>query len=118
MSRAAEGGSGRAVPMQPHEAGPTNGRRLSSTGRVGAGSEMLHERQSVRDDRHAQHLAAVRQSLGWADAAARAGDHADALHWLDVVEAVGSELSAECIAKREAWRPTLRGASAAEQPVT
>jgi len=25
--------------MQPHEAGPTNGRRLSSTGRVGAGAE-------------------------------------------------------------------------------
>jgi hypothetical protein len=57
---------------------------------------MLHEHQPVRDDRRAQHQAAVRQSLGWADAAARASDHADALHWLDVVEAVGHELSANC----------------------
>lgn len=79
---------------------------------------MLHEHQSVRDDRHAQHLAAVRMSLGWADAAARAGDHADALHWLDVVEEVGDVLSADYTAKREAWRRALRGASAAEQPTT
>ena len=77
---------------------------------------MLHEHQLVRDDRHAQHLEAVRMSLGWADAAALAGDHADALHWLDVVEAVGDVLSAGYTAKREAWRRALRGASAAEQP--
>jgi hypothetical protein len=57
---------------------------------------MLPEHQPVRDDRRAQHQAAVRHSLGWADAAARAGDHAD-LHWLDVVEAVGHELSAELL---------------------
>src|SRR5512133_1338684 len=73
---------------------------------------MLHEHQSVRDDRHAQHLAAVRMSLGWADAAARAGDHADALHWLDVVEEVGDVLSAEYTAKRVAWRRALRGRAA------
>lgn len=79
---------------------------------------MVHEHQQVHDDRHARHQAAVRQSLGWADAAARAGDHADALHWLDVVEAVGHELSAEDTAKREAWRRALRGASAPEQPTT
>jgi len=40
------------------------------------------------------------------------------LHWLDVVEAVGSELSAEYTTKRVAWRCALRGASAAEQPTT
>ena len=79
---------------------------------------MLREHQSVRDDRHVQHQAAVRQSLGWADAAARAGDHADALHWLDVVEAVGDVLPADYTAKREAWRRVLRGAGAAEQPTT
>ena len=79
---------------------------------------MLHEHQPVRDDRHAQHQAAVRRSLGWADAAARAGDHADALQWLDVVEAAGDELSAEYTAKRDAWRSALRAAGAAEQPVT
>ena len=44
-----------------------------------------------------------------ADAAALAGDHADALHWLDVVEAVGSELSAEYTTN--AWHG---GASCAE----
>ena len=79
---------------------------------------MLREHRPVDDDRHAQHQAAVRMSLGWADAAARAGDHADALHWLDVVEAVGHELSADSTAKREAWRRALRGAGAAEQPTT
>lgn len=79
---------------------------------------MLHEHQSVRDERHAQHLAAVRMSLGWADAAARAGDHADALHWLDVVEAVGDVLSAGYTAKRESWRRAVRGASAAELSTT
>ena len=78
---------------------------------------MLHEHQSVRDDRQAQHQAAVRRSLGWADAAARAGDHAGALQWLDVVEAVGDVLSAEYAAKREAWGRALRAAGAAEQPV-
>ena len=76
---------------------------------------MLPEHQPVDDDRHAQHLAAVRQSLDWADDAARAGDHADALHWLDVVEAVEHELPADYADKRESWRRALRGASAAEQ---
>jgi len=79
---------------------------------------MLHEHRSVGDERHAQHQAAVSQSLGWADAAARAGDHAEALHWLDVVEAVGHELSGEYAAKRASWRRALRAADAAEQSAT
>ena len=79
---------------------------------------MLHEHRPVRDDRRAQHQAAVRQSLGWADAAARAGDHADALHWLDVVEAVGHELPAELLGDpslgRKAPRPCpVRGGTRA-----
>jgi hypothetical protein len=79
---------------------------------------MLHERRPVDDDRHAQHLAAVRQSLAWADQAARAGDHADALQWLDVVEAVAHELPAEHAEGRSSWRRALLGASAAEQPAS
>lgn len=70
---------------------------------------MLHEHQPDRDDRRARTRRPSRQSLGWADAAARAGDHADALHWLDVVEAVGHELSAELLGDpslgRKAPRP-------------
>lgn len=73
---------------------------------------MPHERQPVHDGRHAQHLAAVRQSLTWADEAARAGDQADALHWLDVVEAVGHELPAEYATKRDAWRRAVHAAAA------
>ena len=80
------------------------------------GALMLREHRPVDDDRHVQHVAAVRQSLGWADAAARAGDHADALHWLDVVEAVGDVLPADYTAKREAWRRAVREAGAAGQP--
>jgi hypothetical protein len=74
---------------------------------------MVGEPEPAHADRHAQHRAAVRQSLGWADAAARAGDHADALHWLDVVKALGDELPAEYTTKREAWRRTLRDTAAA-----
>ena len=71
---------------------------------------MLHRRQPFGDDRHARHQAAVRQSLTWADAAAREGNHSDALQWLDVIEAVGDELSVEYTAKRESWRRALSGA--------
>ena len=79
---------------------------------------MLDEPQPVGDDPDAKHQAAVRRSLTCADAAARAGNHADALQWLDVVEAVGDELSAEYTAKRESWRRALSGASAEGQPAT
>jgi hypothetical protein len=54
-------------------------------------------------NRDARHLAAVTRSLQWADEAAEHGDHADAMAWLEVVEAIGDELSAAYTVKRHAW---------------
>jgi len=52
---------------------------------------------------NAKHLAAVARSLQWADEAA-AADHADALAWLQTVEATGDTLPDAYEAKRRAWR--------------
>jgi hypothetical protein len=58
-----------------------------------------------------RHAAAVRRSLGWADEAAERADWADALGWIEVVEACGDELPDEFRAKRDRWLLALR-----EQP--
>lgn len=76
---------------------------------------MASEQRPGHHDRHERHLAAVRQSLAWADEAAGAGDHATALGWLDAVAAVGDEVPAAYTTKRESW---LQAARAAEQPPT
>jgi hypothetical protein len=57
------------------------------------------------------HAAAVRRSLGWADEAAERADWADALGWIEVVEACGDELPDEFRAKRDRWLLAL-----SEQP--
>jgi hypothetical protein len=62
-------------------------------------------------DRDRRHAAAVRRSLGWADEAAERADWADALGWIEVVEACGDELPDEFRAKRDRWLLALR-----EQP--
>lgn len=77
---------------------------------------MPHESEPV--DRDAKHLAAIRQSLAQADESARAGDHAVALEWLRVVEAVGHDLSTDYRTKRERWQRVVRDARAAGQPAT
>ena len=61
-----------------------------------------------RDDRHA---AAVKRSLRWADEAADRADWANALGWINVVEACGDELPDEFRAKRDRWLLAL-----SEQP--
>jgi hypothetical protein len=53
--------------------------------------------------RQNKHANAVAQSLCWADDAALRGDHADALGWLDAVDAVCGGLPAEYERKRGAW---------------
>jgi hypothetical protein len=69
---------------------------LSNTGAV--------RPSSASDDGAArQHLAALRTTLSWADRSAARGDYADALVWIDVVEATGHELPDEYRAKRETW---------------
>lgn len=50
-----------------------------------------------------RHAAAVRRSLRWADGAAERGDWAEALGWVQVIEACGDELPEEFRAKRDRW---------------
>jgi hypothetical protein len=45
-----------------------------------------------RKERHSKHRAAVTRSLQWSDEAARREDYADALGWLQAVEAAGDKL--------------------------
>lgn len=69
---------------------------------------------AYRSERHA---AAVRQSVAWAEDAAREGDYAGALAWLATVEAVGGELSGALAARRRGWAARVRsGAAKAAQP--
>ncbi len=55
----------------------------------------------------ARHLAAVANSLGWADAAAEQGDFAQALDWIRMLEAIGQEITGGYSAKRQAWLAAL-----------
>jgi hypothetical protein len=54
-------------------------------------------------ERSQRHQAAVRQSVGWAEDAAREGDYAGALAWLATVEAVAGELPRGFEARRRSW---------------
>ena len=50
-----------------------------------------------------KHEAAVMRTLGWADEAAADQDYTGALHWLAVIEAIGSPLSDEYRGKQATW---------------
>ena len=51
-------------------------------------------------DRHPE---AVRRTLTWADESANRGDHADALAWLAVIQAVDGTLPDDYETKRAKW---------------
>lgn len=50
-----------------------------------------------------RHQAAVRNSFGWAQDSADRGDYADALGWIDVLEAIGEDIPPDFQAKRRDW---------------
>jgi hypothetical protein len=50
-----------------------------------------------------RHAAALRQSVAWAEDAARDGDFAGALAWLEAIEAAGGELSDALVSRRRRW---------------
>ena len=50
-----------------------------------------------------RHRAAVRSSFGWAQNSADRGDYADALGWIDVLEAIGEDIPSDYQAKRRDW---------------
>lgn len=59
------------------------------------------------DGEHDRHLAAVARSLGWAQESAQRGDYADALGWVQVLEAIGDTVPLEFETKREEWLRAL-----------
>jgi hypothetical protein len=61
-------------------------------------------------DASERHDAAVRQSVAWAEDAARRGDYAGALAWLATVEAIGDELSQALAARRRGWSVRMQSA--------
>lgn len=68
----------------------------------------------LQTDRAARHHAAVGRTLVWAEDAATRGDYAEALAWIETLEALGDELASEYQAKREAWRAMAKGRVAHE----
>lgn len=54
-----------------------------------------------------RHRAAVSRSLRWALESADRGDYADALGWIDVVEAIGERIPSSHQTKRQAWCDAL-----------
>jgi hypothetical protein len=50
-----------------------------------------------------RHLAAVAGSLASAEDSAARGDYADALAWIEVIEAVGDQIPHEFQTKRDGW---------------
>jgi hypothetical protein len=64
------------------------------------------EQRITASDRH---LAAVARSLEWAQESAERGDYNDALAWVQVVEATGSQLPPGYHRKRQAWLDAVDG---------
>jgi hypothetical protein len=58
---------------------------------------------------HDRHLAAVARSFGWAEEAAARGEYAEALSWVQVVQAIGDLIPIEYQTKRRAWLSALAG---------
>jgi len=56
---------------------------------------------------HDRHQAAVVRSFGSAEQAAARGDYADALSWVQVVEAIGDPIPIEYQTKRRTWLSAL-----------
>jgi hypothetical protein len=50
-----------------------------------------------------RHLAAVRNSFGWAQDSADRCDYADALGWIGMLEAIGELIPPDFEAKRQIW---------------
>ena len=63
-----------------------------------------------------QHLAAVTNSLAWAQESADRGDYADAVGWLQAVEATGHQLSPAHQTKQRAWQAAIAQGRAMRQP--
>jgi hypothetical protein len=68
--------------------------------------------RAAYDSAASRHRAAVARSLGWADEYAARGQYAEALGWVQVVEAVDEQLSVEFENKRRAWLSALAAGNA------
>ena len=68
-----------------------------------------------RAKREAKHLAAVANTLQWADEAAERGDHFDAVAWLETLEAIGDQLPEVYESRRGSWSARLGRARVTEE---
>jgi hypothetical protein len=82
-----------------------NGSQASARGSLAGSREGVPVMSA--SDAHERHMRAVENTFRLADQAAGRDDHADALAWLQVVEACGYPLPDEYAAKRQAWRAAL-----------
>jgi hypothetical protein len=98
----AESGLSR-LPIIPH----ARQRTPQSVREQGDGVRMSTWQQEVRAGAADRNLAAVSRSLEWARESAARGDYADALAWVQVVEAIGDQLQPEYQTKRQAWLSAL-----------
>ena len=73
----------------------------------GEGRRISAQQGSNRISGPDRHLAAVARSLGWAQESADRGDYADALGWVQAVEATGDRLSTAQRATHQVWRKAL-----------
>jgi hypothetical protein len=101
------------------EHGATGGRKPAReapliNGRSAAGLLTATPRDTQVSTRD-RHRAAVARSFGWAEQAAARGDYADALSWVQVVEAIGDPIPTEYQTKRARgsapWRRAERATS-------
>ena len=74
---------------------------------------------AARDDTinraRVRHEQAVARTLDWSDQAAEDGDDANALTWLQALEAIGGPLSSDCLRGRQAKRRALHPDRAEQQ---
>jgi len=59
--------------------------------------------QARSDPRRSKHERAVANTLDWADRAAANGEYAEALAWLEMLDAIEAGLPPACIERRSSW---------------
>ena len=112
MSPLPAGAAGRPVARRPRRGARQHTRSTSELGIRArgplAGAALMAARDDTISSAQVRHEQAVARTLDWSDQAAEDGDAANALTWLQALEAIGDPLSDDYQKKRQAWRRALR----------
>jgi hypothetical protein len=73
-----------------------------------AGAAVMAARDDTINHARVRHEQAVARTLDSSDQAAEDRDDANALAWLQALEAIGGPLSSDCLRERQAYRRALR----------